>query len=68
MLFNAGKYKVFRIANKKCLVATVYNMLGEDLEVVTHHPYLGIELDSSLSLNSHVNKITKKAASFLNLV
>ena len=68
MDFNAEKCKVLRIANKKSPVATIYNMLGEELEVVVHHPYLGIELDSKLSWNSHVNNITKRATNVLNLV
>ena len=54
MDFNADKCKVLRITNKKSPVATIYSMLGEELEVVVHHPYLGIELDSNLSWNSHV--------------
>ena len=66
MDFNADKCKVLRITNKQSPVATIYSMLGEELEVVVHHPYLGIELDSNL--NSHVNNITKKATNVLNLV
>ena len=68
MDFNADKCKVLRITNKKSPVATINSMLGEELEVVVHHPYLGIELDSNLSWNSHVNNITKKATNVLNLV
>eukprot|EP00795_Rhopilema_esculentum_P001947 gene1947-17485_t len=68
MDFNADKCKVFTITNKKSLIATIYSILGEELEVVVHHPYLGIELDLNLSWNSHVNKITKKATNVLNLV
>ena len=43
-------------------------MLGEELELVVHHPYQGIELDSNLSWNSHVNNITRKATNVLYLV
>ena len=38
MDFNADKFKVRRITNKKSPVATIYRMLGEELEVVVHHP------------------------------
>ena len=68
MDFNADKCKVLRITNKKSPVITIYSMLEEELEVVVHHPYLAIELDSNLSWNSHVNNITKKATNVLNLV
>ena len=68
MDFNADKCKVLRITNKKSPVTTMYNMLGEELEVVVHYPYLGIELDSNLSWNSHVNNITEKATNVLNFV
>ena len=43
-------------------------MLGEELEVVLHHQYLRIELDSKLSWNSQVNNITKRATNVPNLV
>ena len=68
MDFNIDKCRVLRITKKKSPVATMYNMLGEELEVVVHHPYLGIEYDSNLSWNSLVNNIIKKATNVLNLV
>eukprot|EP00112_Aurelia_sp_Birch-Aquarium-sp1_P017383 Seg402.1 transcript_id=Seg402.1/GoldUCD/mRNA.D3Y31 product="hypothetical protein" protein_id=Seg402.1/GoldUCD/D3Y31 len=43
-------------------------MLGEELYVVVHHPYLERALDSNLKWSSHGNNITKKATNVLNLV
>ena len=38
-----------------------YEVGGVTLPVVTHHPYLGIELSSDLSWDLHIATISKKA-------
>ena len=34
-------------------------MKGETLEIVSHHPYLGVELSDNLKFNDHIDTITK---------
>ena len=46
---NANKCKVLRVTNKKNHVNTIYKIIGEEVEVVTQHSYLGIQLDEILS-------------------
>ena len=69
MRFNDDKCKVLEITNKRKISNQYkYNLNGTTLEVVTHHPYLGVELSSNLSWTNHVNKITSKASKSLNLL
>ena len=35
-------------------------MMGEILETVSQHPYLGVELSDNLKCNDHIDNITKK--------
>ena len=39
-----------------------YKMKGETLEIVSHHPYLGVELNDNLKFNDHIDTITKKSS------
>ena len=45
-----------------------YTMKGEPLEIVHHHPYLGVELSDSLKYHLHIDNICKKAASVLGFL
>jgi hypothetical protein len=61
MEFNASKCYVMKISNKKNPPTSTFHFCGHALEEVTSHPYLGVELDSSLRWDVHINKIIKKA-------
>ena len=63
MEFNPTKYQVVKITNKRNPLPTSYNILGHTLEVVNSAKCLGVEIDSKLSFNSHVDSICKKANS-----
>ena len=43
-------------------------MKGESLEIVNHHPYLGVELSDSLNYHLHIDNICKKASSVLGFL
>jgi hypothetical protein len=61
MSFNTQKCKALSVTTKKSPVSQTYNMAGDDLENVKHHPYLGIELTHNLKWSHHINNITAKA-------
>ena len=45
-----------------------YKMKGETLEIVSHHPYLGVEFSDNLEFNDHIDTITKKSSSTLGFL
>ena len=45
-----------------------YTIGGQQLQHVTHHPYLGIELTDDLSWGPHLEKMIPKAQRTLNLL
>ena len=45
-----------------------YTIGGQQLQHVTHHPYLGVELADDFSWGPHLNKIIPKAQHTLNLL
>ena len=68
MQFNAKKCHTLRITKKRCPVKHDYIMLGHRLEVVEHHPYLGLEFSNELSWNHHLDQTKAKATRSLNLL
>ena len=61
MRFNAKKFQVLRVTNKRHPIASSYTIHGHTLDVVDSAKYLGVHLDSHLNFNSHVDAVTKKA-------
>ena len=37
-----------------------YKMADDNLEIVSHHPYLGIELTQNLKWSLHINNIVQR--------
>ena len=68
MRFNATKCYIMRITRKHHPIIFHYSMHGHILKVKDHHPYLGIELDNTLSWNDHIKKTTAKAHKTLNFL
>jgi hypothetical protein len=68
MRFNPSKCSVLRISRKRKLITTDYKMSGITLQEVENHPYLGVELDSKLSWNKHIDKTCAKAHNTLNFL
>ena len=67
MEFNVDKCHTMHITNKK-QVEFEYKINNKTLSSVKHHPYLGIELDSNLKWNHHIENITLKGNRALNFL
>ena len=50
-----------RVTTKRNPVEYTYTMHNDNLENVSHHPYLGVELSSNLKWSHHIHNITVKA-------
>ena len=63
MKFNTDKCHVMRftLRQKANIILTEYNLGGSRLTTVAEYPYLGLTLQSKLSWNSHITKVTKKS-------
>ena len=61
MEFNPSKCQVVRVTSSRRPVNTLYSLHGQVLEVVTSARYLGVDISSGLSWNSHIDRITVKA-------
>ena len=68
MDFNPKKCYVLSITCKRTTLLYPYTLNGVQLEHVKNHPYLGAQLDSTLSWNPHIDKTVKKAQRNLNLL
>ena len=61
MEFNHPKCQVVRMTTARKAINTVYTLHGQILEVVTSAKYLGLDISSGLSWNSHIDCITGNA-------
>ena len=61
MEFNPSKFQVVRVTTAKEVINTVYTLHGQILEVVTCARYLGVDISSGLTWNSHIDRITGNA-------
>jgi hypothetical protein len=65
MRFNPDKCEVFIATNKKSPIHSEYTIYGQVLNQTDSAKYLGLNIHKSLSWDSHIDKITKKANSTL---
>ena len=68
MSFHPQKCSVLSVTRSKSPRKFNYKLKGHTLDNTTSSKYLGINLSSNLSWNSHIDKITKKANSVLGFV
>jgi hypothetical protein len=68
MQFNVDKCAIMNITNSRTISNHDYKMEDKSLEIVKHHPYLGVELSSKLKYNHHVDNITSKASKSLGFI
>ena len=62
MEFNPDKCEIIRITNRrKKKIVTNYSIHEHQLKEVKGAKYLGVTTDRTLSLNEHINSVTKKA-------
>ena len=68
MEFNVAKCAVMQATNKKCKKSYPYQMKGQILDLVDHHPYLGVELSNDMKYNRHIDQTTSKASKVLGFL
>ena len=60
--------KIHRASKDQTSPMCMYYMEGEPLSDVEHHPYLGVELDSSLSCDLHLANTRSKSTRVINMI
>ena len=68
MEFNPSKCQVVQVTSSKNPINTAYTLHGQILEVVTCAKYLGVDISSGLSWNTHIDRITGTATRTLNFI
>ena len=68
MEFNPSKCQVVHVSGSKKPIKRDYILHGQILESVTCAKYLGVDISSSLSWNSHIDRIVSNANRTLNFV
>ena len=68
MEFSPSKCQVVRVTTARNFINTVYTLQGQVLKVVTSAKYLGVDISSGLSWNSHIDRITGKANRTLSFI
>ena len=68
MEFNPSKCQIVRVTSSGRPINTLYFLHGQVLEDVTSARYLGLDISSGLSWNSHIYRITVKANRTLGLL
>lgn len=68
MEFNPSKCQVLHITKNKHVIKNKYYLHGQALEPVTHAKYLGLDLSTELSFNTHITRITTNANKSLGFI
>ena len=68
MEFNPSKCVVIHITRSRTPVPSQYLLHGQVLESVAGSKYLGVEISSNLSFNSHIQNITTSASRSLGFL
>ena len=66
--FNPSECRVLHITKKKSPLKHPYYLYGSKLSESDVHPYLGVHISNTLSWNEHINCISRKGSSSLNLL
>ena len=61
MEFNPFKCQVVQVAGSRKPINCTYRLHGHILEMVTSAKYLGVDVSSGLTWNSHIDRITGHA-------
>ena len=68
MEFNPSKYQVIHITRSKTQIPTQHTLHNCILESVSSAKYLGIDISSDLSWDTHINRISKKSNNTLRFL
>ena len=63
MAFHPEKYNAIRVTRAKNPISSSYTLKGHTLQMENSTRYLGVELQSNMSWNRHMNQAVKKAKS-----
>ena len=59
---------LLRFSGSRSPVETKYNLGGSELEELSSHSYLGVEISKDLKWNTHIDKIPSSANKTLNFI
>ena len=68
MEFNIDKCAIRNLGTLRNISKFDYKMKNQSLQVVKHHPYLGVELSDNMKYNLHIDSITSKASRVFGFV
>ena len=68
MKFNAKKCFLLRFTGSRSPIENRYNLGGSELEELSSHSYLGVEISHDLKWNTHIAKITSSANKTLGFI
>jgi len=68
MEFNPSKCQVIHVTKNKNVIKHQYLLHGQILESASNAKYLGLDLSSDLSFNTHINRITSQANRSLGFI
>ena len=68
MAFHPQKCSVFSVTSSRTPIRFNYQLKGVILELQDSTKYIGVDLQSSLSWKTHIDRISKKANSMLGLL
>ena len=68
MEFNPSKCQVIRVTTSRTPFNTEYILHSQVLEVVTSASYLGVDISSNLSWNTHMDRVTANANRSLGFI
>ena len=68
MKFNIDKWHTLSAHRKQNPIIYNYIMNAKHVTPVTHHPYLGIEMQQDFKWSQHINNTTNKAQRSLNML
>ena len=68
MTFHPTKCFILRVTKKRNPVIYNYKLMGHQLEIVHHYPYLAVELSEDMNWDPHISKATSKATKTLGFL
>ena len=68
MAFNGKKCHVMRVTRNRNITSCSYTHGQDKLTPVSHHPYLGVELDDHLNWKEQTERARSKGVRMLNMV
>ena len=68
MEFNPDKCEILRVTRRKSPISFPYSLKGHTLNVAPSTKYLGVEIQSGLQWNNHINTIANKANRTLGFI